>query len=213
MNNLSKIEKDYVLDSYRKIANHFSQTRYKSWPSVTEFINGIKSGSDILDAGCGNGKNMLIRNDLKWIGCDICPELLDICRSRELNVLEADIRKLPFASNFFDNVISVAVIHHIDTFDERVKSVQEMIRVTKLGGKIYFQVWQDVGIENKKFQRINDNGDFYVSWKASENESIKRFYHLFKEYEIDQLLEALKGIKILKKYIEVKNWVVLLEKI
>ena len=208
---LSKLEKEYVLDTYTKISDGFSKSRSQAWPSVVEFINTFPINTSMLDAGCGNGKNMIVRDDLKWTGCDICPELLDICRNRNLNVVEADIRYLPFDNNTFDASMSVAVIHHIDTFEGRLKAVDELIRVTKTSGKIFIQVWQDTDLENNKFQKINSHGDYYITW-TQNNEIIKRFYHMFKEDEVDRLIDKLVGIKIIKKYIEASNWIILLEK-
>lgn len=209
---LSETEKKYVLDAYSQISDGFSKSRYNSWPGVTEFINGIVTNGKILDAGCGNGKNMLVREDLEWVGCDICPQLLDICRDRNLNVIEADVRHLPFESDSFDATISIAVIHHIDTFDGRLLAINELVRVTKHGGQIFIQVWEDTGLENHKFQKINDTGDYYVTWKTNDS-VIKRFYHMFREEEIDNLVDRIIGVKLLKKYIEANNWIILLEKI
>lgn len=203
------MEKEYVLDSYSKIAKEFDHTRYKAWPSVIKFINSLDSSSSVLDAGCGNGRNMLIRKDLNWIGCDFCPEFVEICRQKDFISIQADIRNLPFKDNEFDHSISIAVIHHISTFEERVKACQELIRVTK--GKIFIQVWQCQDQASAKFKRIADN-DYFVSWELNDKSTVDRYYHLFDEKEINELLAQLKEIKVIEKYIEAGNWVFLLEK-
>lgn len=48
----------YVHNTYRKIATHFSATRYKSWPNVEKFLKALSPDSCMIDVGCGNGKNM-----------------------------------------------------------------------------------------------------------------------------------------------------------
>jgi len=215
---LSEFEQQNVVDVYREIAPHFSLTRFKSWPAITEFIQQLASGSSLLDAGCGNGKNMAIRDDIEWAGCDICEELLDICRSKGFkNVFQADLRNIPAENDSYDNTITVAVVHHIATFEGRVKACQELVRVTKPGGKIFIQVWQDLGVRNKKFQPIDpdkDNGDYFVTWTMRDNPDrvLKRYYHMFKEPEIDQLVGSLDGVTLVEKKVEAKNWVVILEK-
>ncbi len=208
------IEKELVLNSYSQIAKEFDHTRHTPWPSVKKFIVSLPESSSILDAGCGNGKNMLIRKDLKWTGCDFCPEFLDICRSKELSVIEADVRKLPFPDDHFDNTICIAVIHHLSSFDDRVKACQELIRVTKQNGEVLIQVWQNQGITTDKFQKMEngDEGDHLISWTLDDKSTIRRFYHLFHEKEINELLSKLSGVNVLEKYIEAGNWIILLEK-
>lgn len=206
------MEKQYVQDSYSKIANEFDQTRYKPWPSVSNFVNSLDKASHILDAGCGNGRNMLIRNDVKWTGCDFCPAFVEICKKKGFNTIHADIRNLPFNDNEFDNVISIAVVHHISSEDERIKACQEFIRVTKSGGKILIQVWQFLGQNNSKFKQIN-NRDYFVTWGVNDHVIIDRYYHLFNEEDVDNLLAQLTGVKLLEKYIESNNWVFLLQKL
>ena len=52
----TSMEKQHVYEVYEKIAPHFSNTRYKPWPKIADFINGQADGSIIADIGCGNGK-------------------------------------------------------------------------------------------------------------------------------------------------------------
>ncbi|KAH9808670.1 hypothetical protein DFH28DRAFT_993878 [Melampsora americana] len=49
-------EKNHVHEVYQSIAQHFSQTRYKPWPIVDEFLKKQPMGSIGLDVGSGNGK-------------------------------------------------------------------------------------------------------------------------------------------------------------
>lgn len=48
---------------YERIACHFSETRYKPWPKVADFLSNIPKGSFVLDIGCGNGKNLNLTTD------------------------------------------------------------------------------------------------------------------------------------------------------
>lgn len=67
----SDFEKRHVKKVYDEIANHFSTTRYKAWPTVGRYMEGILPVSIGVDVGCGNGKNMLIRPDLLTFGLDL----------------------------------------------------------------------------------------------------------------------------------------------
>ena len=51
-------EKTHVHDVYESISDHFSQTRYKVWPSVKKFLDEIPDNASVLEVGCGNGKNL-----------------------------------------------------------------------------------------------------------------------------------------------------------
>ena len=112
-----------VKNFYNSNSKRFSPTRYSVWESVKNFNNLIKSKSKILDAGCGNGKNMIYfeKNGHNVKGIDFSDSLLKICKSKDLDVLNSDIRNLPFENNTFDNTISIAVIHHLSTNEDSYK--------------------------------------------------------------------------------------------
>ena len=46
-----EIEKKYVYDTYDKIAPHFSYTRVRPWPQVSEFLLSLEKGSFVADIG------------------------------------------------------------------------------------------------------------------------------------------------------------------
>lgn len=75
-------EKVYVKDVYNSIAQHFSHTRYKPWPSVKKFIDSLPEHSLVGDIGCGNGKYIFCREDLNFIGLDIAIRFAEICREK-----------------------------------------------------------------------------------------------------------------------------------
>jgi alkylated DNA repair protein alkB family protein 8 len=62
-----QLENEHVHKVYNEIAHTFSDSRYRPWPHVAEFLRTFSSGSFVLDIGCGNGKYMNIRNDLLMV--------------------------------------------------------------------------------------------------------------------------------------------------
>ena len=75
------------------------------------------------------------------IGCDMCSELLSIAASRGHEVAIADCLNLPYRSNSFDAVISIAVIHHLSNWSRRVQAIGELVRVVGEGGRVLVYVW------------------------------------------------------------------------
>ncbi|XP_010905934.1 tRNA (carboxymethyluridine(34)-5-O)-methyltransferase [Elaeis guineensis] len=135
------IEKKYVHHVYDAIAPHFSATRFAKWPKVAEFLNSLRPGSIILDAGCGNGKYLGFNPNCFYIGCDISPPLIDICARRGHEVTVADAVNLPYRCNFGDAAISIAVLHHLSTEMRRRKAIEELVRVVRKGGLVLITVW------------------------------------------------------------------------
>lgn len=183
---------------YNSNSKRFSQTRYSVWESVKKFNKLINPNSKILDAGCGNGKNMIYfkKNGHTVKGIDFSNSLLKICKSKDLDVISSDIRNLPFENNTFDNTISIAVIHHLSTNEDRIKAIEELLRVTKKDGKILITVW---AIEQEEHSRRTFKlGDNIVPFEDSF-----RYYHIFNE---ESFLNLIKDYQVEKYFWEKGNW-------
>ena len=59
------------------------------------------------------------------------------------------VEDLPFHSNYFDHVISSAVLHFARDVAQFKAMLAEMIRVLKPGGSLFIRMTSDIGIENK----------------------------------------------------------------
>ena len=205
----SEFEKKYVIDVYNVIAKHFDNTRYKPWKSISNFLSSMNSGAIVADIGCGNGRNMVIRNDCTFYGCDISIELVKICQKKDLNVIEGSCLNIPFDSNKFDYTICIAVMGHLSTIERRIKCLDELIRITKPNGLIYIYVWAFEQPSETKKQFINQ--DSIVTWNANDGNVYDRYYHLFKKDEIEQLLSQFNVI-IKERIEEYGNYGYIIEK-
>lgn len=89
----------------------------------------------ILDAGCGIGMFMEkfseFSNDV--YGFEPDPRKVEIAKKKFRNVAVSGAEKLPYKDNFFDIIWFHEVLEHVD--DDR-KSVRELVRVLKPGGKL-----------------------------------------------------------------------------
>ena len=201
------MELEYVLKPYSLIAEHFDTKRAYLWKGIKSFIKLKDNNSLFLDAGCGNGKNMLaIKNKVNCIGFDFCESNNLICSKKGLDVSTINIKTIPYRDSVFDHAFTVAVIHHIEKESDRVKAINELVRVTKSGGTIFIQVWSADIPKNKKFIKINEDNDYFITWFVAKDNLIKRFYHLFTREEFIRLLQQVENSEILYVEEELGNW-------
>ena len=229
---LPMIEQQYVLDTYDKIANAFDTTRYSVWNRVKTFINSLDSNTKLFEAGCGNGKNIFYRNDIISYGCDISEKLVNICQTKCSNtpdtIFVGDITNLPVQyTNYFDNTMSVAVLHHLSTIERRRKAISELIRVTKPGGKIFIEVWaKEQNPKNINISHSSDSDTFnkckhsfnaqdvYIPFKNRFTGAniADRYYHVFVDGELDNLVDNINNAIIIDKFYEKGNFGIILQK-
>ena len=204
---MDTIEENYVKKFYDSSAKEFSDTRYRPWTCVEQFMGCVEEGSSVADIGCGNGKNMNIKQGVHYFGCDFSESLVKICVTKGLNVIVGDILNIPYDDNSFDYTMSVAVIHHLSTNEKRIKAIKELLRITKPGGKVFILVWaleQEEGSRRKFVEQEN-----YVDWKDKQGRLLgKRYYYVFKENELESLL---KGYTYSSFY-EKGNWGIIIDK-
>lgn len=157
--NFCLLEKTYVLNVYDHIAQDFNHTRYKSWPRVEAFLNSLNTGSIVYDIGSGNGRHLLGSNIFS-IGCDTCLALLQICHSKNYQVVAANVLNLPYRNESADYCTCIAVIHHLSTKERRLNAIKEIVRVLVVGGKCLIYVWameQTVDGQKSKYLNFKDN--------------------------------------------------------
>jgi tellurite methyltransferase len=115
-----------------------------------------KPNDKILDAGCGGGRNLFwfLKNEIEIYGIDKNETPINYLKSAHPGFSEerffvADVEKLPFENNFFDHVISSAVLHFAKNTAHFNSMMKEMVRVLKPKGSLFIRMTSDIGIENK----------------------------------------------------------------
>jgi len=206
------IERQFVQDTYEIIADRFNITRTYLWKGVKEFLNKVEPYSTVVEIGCGNGKNLLYRNDCINIGFDFCNRFCEICSKKGVESLVANNLSIPMKTNRIDYVMSIAVIHHLYTKERRLNALNELVRILRPGGKLLIQVW---ALEQpQKSRRKFEKQDNYVGFNNPEKTmNKKRFYHVFKKGELKELIENVHNVKIESLYWEVGNWVAIVKKL
>jgi len=204
-----------IKDVYNQISTEFDKSRFSVWTGVRRFLDSLPPNSFNGEIGCGNGKNMLYRKDVVFEGVDISSEFVKICEKKGLSVKEDNILQLSIATNSFDNTLCIAVIHHLQTTQERQTAIRELFRITKPNGKILIFVWAFEQPEDAK--RKFYTKDEWVPFKTADGKVFDRFYHMYEKGELEQEIVSAKDTSkfdftILESYWEHGNWAVVLQK-
>jgi SAM-dependent methyltransferase len=112
----------------------------------------------VLDAGCGSGRNLIyfLRNGFDVYGIDKDADAVSAAvelsgrlapEHAEENFLNASAENLPFTDNYFDLVISSAVLHFAESPEHFDNMIRSMWRVLKPGGYLFARIASDIGIE------------------------------------------------------------------
>lgn len=131
------------------------------------FMKSDLKDKKILDAGCGTGtvtKHLTNYSD-NVFACDISPSSIKIAKgyAPKAKYKLGNVLGLDYKDASFDAVICIGVIHHTNN---AYKAFQELVRVTKPGGKILLFVYNKMHpyyliynlsrlfLKNKKIQDI-----------------------------------------------------------
>ena len=207
-----------IADQYNLIYNSFDTSRVRIWNNVKLFLSNYNENDTLLDCGCGNGKNMIYANKLGYNceGYDISTNLLNICIAKNLNVYYSDVLNMNLEKTY-DKIIAIAVLHHLETLEEQILAIDNLLKCLKKNGTLLVSFWS----KEKKFintnneKNVTDYRNFHkgpnlVDWKLDKNTIIKRYYYI---HDYDSILELVKKINV--KYIitwELQNWFIIFYK-
>jgi arsenite methyltransferase len=115
---------------------------------------GLRGGEDVLDVGCGRGLLLIGAakrlRDGRAIGIDVwsAADQSDNRRAATLanaeaegvgervEIVDADMRALPFDDASFDAVVSSIAIHNMPEAPDRERACHEIARVLRPGGRV-----------------------------------------------------------------------------
>jgi len=145
------------------------------------------------------------------------------------DVVVADGLALPYRRGAADFVLCIAVIHHLSTRERRVEALRVLLECLRGDGQVLVYVW---ALEQKSSRRgwdADSEQDQLVPWvmKANQNKKDKesnvggggdassaspdknttyeRFYHLYREGELEEDMRAAGG-RVLESGYERDNW-------
>jgi ubiquinone/menaquinone biosynthesis C-methylase UbiE len=140
---------------------------YVDWELLKDFLPQDRDAK-ILDAAGGTGRITLPLAKMGYSVtlCDISPEMLNVARKKllkeklldKVEVLECDVRKLRFADESFDFVLC---------WDGTSEATDELIRVTKKGGRMSLYLINKWGAAIREFRENPDSA--LASLKSKSN--------------------------------------------
>jgi SAM-dependent methyltransferase len=137
-NRLAYIEKKASSDYWDK---HWEEYNFeRTYPKkinpfdfIVKYTKKLPEGCKILEGGCGMGQNVYKLQKIGYnvIGVDYAEKTVDLIKSRfpELNVINGDVRNLPFSDEYFDGYWSIGVIEHFyEGYGEIIKEMYRIVR-------------------------------------------------------------------------------------
>lgn len=133
--------------------------------------NRFPLGMKVLDAGCGEGRNLVyfLNAGFNVFGVDIDPTAINAVRFLAGSIRPdlgkeqfqlADLENLSYDDNYFELIISSAVLHFANSDNHFNKMFAELIRCLKPQGTLFIRMTSNIGIE--KLALAKGNGRFLI---------------------------------------------------
>ena len=112
----------------------------------------IKAGDKVLDLECGAGSllDVLVDQDIHYVGLDNSPRLVRTARKKYPNqqFLVGDLLKVTFPSDTFDKALTLfdkaptlTFIQRLPSEEKQLDVLSEARRILKPFGLLFFEVW------------------------------------------------------------------------
>jgi SAM-dependent methyltransferase len=122
---------------WRSYCDRINAALCEAWLPATPVARALKT--DLFDeASTGDGLcRILATRARSVVGIDVSPSILQRARvGQPAQAVGADVRRLPFADESFDLVLSNSTLDHFATLDEVATALAELCRVLKPGGQL-----------------------------------------------------------------------------
>src|SRR5437764_9417578 len=122
---MSRVRYDGVADWYQGFRPELTPDEL----DALQRLLGVGKGR-CLDVGCGTGVATAAVAELGWsaVGVDLSADMLEVARSRGLEVVQGSADALPFADRNFDAAVSVWTHIDVDEFPAAVREIARVLR-------------------------------------------------------------------------------------
>jgi len=162
-------------------------------PDTIKFVKSCNG--KILDLGCGTGRHFT-KTNAEIYAVDFSKNMIKLAKQKakklkikNIQFSVAEATKLPFENNFFDCVITIAMLHCIQGKQNREKVLSELFRVLKPKAKLRLSVWNK---ESTRFK--NKNKEDTIKWRDKGT----RYYYFYNKEELIKEVKSI-GFKVLEK--------------
>lgn len=141
---------------------------------IDQILKGrYKSGQSILDAGCGNGRNLkwFYQNEFYISGIDADADRIAQAQQNypqaSTNFTVGNLEHLPYEDEVFDHILCCAVLHFAKDGIHFNKMFAETVRVLKKKGTLLIRAASDIGLDGRKpfvqDGKSKEIGGFYIT--------------------------------------------------
>jgi SAM-dependent methyltransferase len=169
--------------------------RYLKRRKGVDLYDVKKDTKRVLDVGCGNGNHTIFLAELGYdvYGIDISSEAIDIAKAwfnkkgLEADLRAGDVERLPYEDDFFDLIISDAVLDHM-LFSKAKKVMSEIKRTCVKGGYVFITLRST---EDSEFGRGKKEGPNTFELAGGYEKGLIQHY-----FDLEEIKELLEGFKV-----------------
>ena len=203
-----------LIEAYKKISPRYEKLKRRPWKDFQHYFKTVLfhlpslQNSIIIDIGSGNGRNLLLFEEMnaQLISLDFSFELLKhsvISSNDKLHRINNDMRYLCLKEKTIDFALCIASIHHLRTTTDVISTLKLIYKILNEGGFVILSCWRRwkpssikrmikdilLYIPKKIKKRTWRHGDIYLPW-FDENKNIiaQRYYHLFTKAELKKII-------------------------
>mgnify|MGYP000433408676 CR=1 FL=1 len=153
----------------------------------------------ILDAGCGEGRNLkwFYNNNYNISGIDTDYNRIQVAKLKYPEAADnfsiGNLEDLPYSDNQFNHVICNAALHFASNKQECLNMFSELVRVLKPNGTLFIRMASDIGLLDAPY--VKDGKTAQISSFYLTRDFIKT---LLKNYSIT-LIEPVKTTNVADK--------------
>ena len=143
-------KKKYVIDDYNAIVQEYTEEFFDDKSDekyIDQFLQSLE-WKNVLDAGCGNGRDCKYINQkgFKVKGIDLSKEMLVIAKKMvpKVDFEVMDITNITYSDNSYDGIISNCSFFHIPV-EELPKTLNSFSKILKPNGKLLLILQEGLG--------------------------------------------------------------------
>lgn len=210
--NPRKNERDLFEALYRANSNDLPWEHEDPDPDLIDFTEklNVPPNSRVLDAGCGNGKNLIYlkKKGFEVHGFDISKTAVALAKERVplSHLIIADARNLPYGDVCFDFIVDIGLLHCVPPNGwESFKN--EVFRVLKPRGYYYLREFHRQAIHPPDrplfYENVDQTGRTYNERDQSRDQipmwgfTLPQIRAIFREFKIETELSIGNRILVL----------------